>query len=175
MNRFRYACFRDPRLCPQVSCIWQNLASVLAGYGSMQGKFTLTRDTFLRYAANWRWVSKVPEWEKVADNTMRLLGPIPLGVVPDATVREVIDFCNRVKDSVVASRDLNVRWSGMFRSYDQQLQNHEEKVDNDGFMSLCSQCSSWLVRRPDWRKCFSCGKERSEQESIVLWNPPMAG
>ncbi|KAI6517537.1 hypothetical protein MCOR10_007286 [Pyricularia oryzae] len=175
MNRFQYVCFRDPRLGPQVSCIWQNLASVLAGYGSMQGRFTLTRDTFLRYATNWRWGSKVPEWDRVADNTIRLLGPIPLDEeVPDATVREVIDFCNGVKNEVVASRELNVRWSGMFRCYDAQLQYREDKVDNDGFMCQCSQCSSWLVRRPDWRRCFSCGMERSEQESIVLWNPPVA-
>ncbi|KAI9147086.1 Flavin-dependent halogenase malA [Paramyrothecium foliicola] len=176
MNCFNYLCFRDPRLGPQVSCVWQNLASVIAGYGSVQGKFVLTPETFLRYATSWRWGSLVPEYDAVARNTVELLKGIPLEEpVPDAIVREVIEFSNKMKAVALKGleeRNIQMRWGGMFRCYDNALNYVEAKTGRDTFARQCSHCASWLVLRDDWTKCYTCGKGRTEEEAAINWLHP---
>lgn len=176
MNCFNYVCFRDPRLGPQVSCMWQNLASAIAGFGSVVGKFTLTPETFLPYALRWRWGSALPEYNAVAQHTIDLLKPIPLGEpVPDATVREVIEFSNKMKPvalKILEARGANIRWGGFFSCYDHNLNYIEEKPGGDNFTRQCSHCRSWLVLRPDWTRCYTCGVERTAKEAAITWYPP---
>jgi flavin-dependent dehydrogenase len=176
MNCFNYVCFRDPRLGPQVSCMWQNLASAISGFGSVTGKFTLTPETFLPYALKWRWGSAVQEYTMVASYAINLLKPIPLGEpVPDATVREVIEFSNKMKPialKILEARGVSIRWDGFFSCYDHDLNYAEEKRFGDIFTRQCFHCGSWLVLRPDWTKCYTCGKERSAKEAAIQWYPP---
>ncbi|KAH7324218.1 hypothetical protein B0I35DRAFT_423745 [Stachybotrys elegans] len=176
MNRFNYVCFRDPRLGPQVSCMWQNLASAIAGFGSVVKKFTLTPETFLPYALRWRWGSALPEYNAVALKAIELIKDIPLDEpVPDAIVREVIDFANQMKPvakKILKDRGADIRWGGFFSCYDHDLNYIEEKTRGDNFTRLCSHCGSWLVLRPDWTKCYTCGVGRTPEEATIDWYPP---
>ena len=177
MNRFHYLCFRDPRLGPQVSFMWQNLASAIAGFGAVVGRFTLTSETFLPYALRWRWGSALPEYIAVAEKAIELIKPIPLGEpVPDATVRELIEFSNKMKSvalKILESRGANIRWGGFFSCYDHDLNYIEEKTRGDDFTRQCSRCGSWLVRRPDWKQCYTCGVERTPEDAAIDWYPPL--
>ncbi|RYP73519.1 hypothetical protein DL771_003558 [Monosporascus sp. 5C6A] len=178
MNRFNYVCFRDPRLGPQVSCVWQYFAGAMAGYDPVhiEGTFTLTPPAFLLYAKNWRWGSMVPEYNTVARKAIELIGPIPLeDPVPDVTVRELIEFSNSMKTAALESnRAKDVRWAGKLRTHDNSLNYREEKTSRDRFTRQCSHCASWLVLRSDWKKCYSCGKKRADEEAAIIWNPPLA-
>ncbi|KAI4132384.1 MAG: hypothetical protein LQ338_000732 [Usnochroma carphineum] len=176
MNAFNYVCFRDPRLGAQVSCLWQFFAGIgIPGWQLIRQDYNLNFDTYVPHSINWAWGSQVPEYDAVARKALELIAPIPLDEsVPDATVREVIDFSNRVKKAAVDSNRFNFRWDGLLRYYDICLNYSEEKTFKDKFARQCSHCASWLVLRPDWRKCYTCGKERTEEEAAVVWNPPLA-
>jgi flavin-dependent dehydrogenase len=176
MNCFNYVCFRDPRLGPQVSSMWQNLASAIGGFGSVVKNFTLTPETFLPYALRWRWGSAVEEYIAVARHAIDLIKPIPLEEpVPDAIVRDIIDFANKMKpkaQKVLADRGANIRWGGFFSCYDHDLNYLEDKTRGDTFTRKCSHCGSWLVLRPDWTLCYTCGVERTAEEAAITWYPP---
>ena len=176
MNRFHYVCFRDPRLGPQVSCLWQFLAGIgIPGWQLIRQDYNLTFETYVAHSINWAWGSMVPEHDAVARKAIELIGPIPLeGDVPDVIVREVIEFSNSVKKVAVDSNRFNFRWDGLLRYYDICLNYNEEKTSKDKFARQCSSCASWLVLRPDWKKCYSCGKERTDEEAAIAWNPPLA-
>ncbi|KAL6698583.1 hypothetical protein J3F84DRAFT_405695 [Trichoderma pleuroticola] len=175
MNRFNYVCFRDPRLGAQVSAPWQNIASALQGWGRIQGNYTLTPETFVDYAVNWCYGAMNPTYDIVARKAIEFLAPIPLkDTVPDHIVREVIEFANGVKKSTFESGCINLRWDGLFRRFDSRLNYVKEKETKDTYARPCSNCSSWFVLRPDLKKCYSCGTERSDKESNILWNPPLA-
>ncbi|KAI4264516.1 MAG: hypothetical protein L6R42_000381 [Xanthoria sp. 1 TBL-2021] len=176
MNAFNYVCFRDPRLGAQVSCLWQFFAGIgIPGWQLIRQDYNLNFDTYVPHSINWAWGAQVPEYDAVARKTLELIAPIPLDEsVPYATVREVIDFSNRVKKEAVDSNRFNFRWDGLLRYYDICLNYSEEKTFKDKFARQCSHCASWLVLRPDWRKCYTCGKERTEEEAAVVWNPPLA-
>ncbi|KAK5989590.1 Flavin-dependent halogenase malA [Cladobotryum mycophilum] len=175
MNRFNYVCFREPRLGPQVSCVWQNLASAMAAWGSVQGKYTLTPETFLPYALSWAYGSMVPEYDAVARKGIETFAPIPLeDSVPDTTVREFVEFANGMMAVALESSCSKVRWGGMMRYYDNNLAYSLENKSTDDYTRQCPGCASWIVLRPDWRKCYSCGKERTAEEAAITWNPPLA-
>ncbi|KAH8747670.1 hypothetical protein F5882DRAFT_471149 [Hyaloscypha sp. PMI_1271] len=179
MNRFNYCCFRDPRLGAQISGVWQNLASTIAGFGLMQKKstvkkFTLTPETFLPYALNWAYGSMVPEFGEVARKVIRLIAPIPLEEsIPDDIVRECIEFTDCIKAAVIDSGRCDVRFAGMFRTFDNRLNYTVEKTTKDDMAHQCSSCASWFLRHPEWKKCYSCGKKRSDAEATIIWNPPL--
>ncbi|RFU77149.1 flavin-dependent halogenase [Trichoderma arundinaceum] len=175
MNRFNYLCFRDPRLGAQISGVWQNLASALSGWGLVQSRYVLTRETFLGYALGWCWGSLNTEYAKVARKAIELLAPIPLNeTVPDAIVREVIEFSDSVKKAAIESGCAPLRWDGILRRFDSQLNYREDKATKDTFARQCTDCSSWVASNPDWKKCYSCGKERTDEETAIVWNPPLA-
>lgn len=178
MNQFNYLCFRDPRLGPQVSCVWQYFAGVIAGYDPVhiEGTFTLTTQTFLTYAKNWRWGSMVLQYDAVARKAIELLGPIPLEEpVPDIVVCELIEFSNGIKaDALNSSRVTDVRWAGKLRSHDNSLNYRAEKTGRDRFSRQCCHCASWLVLRPDWKRCYTCSKERTTEEATIVWDPPLS-
>ncbi len=176
MNRFNYVCFREPRLGPQISCLWQFFAGIgIPGWQLIRQDYNLTFQTYVPHSINWAWGSMVPEYDAVARKAIELIGPIPLeDSVPDATVRELIEFSNRIKKVAVESNRFNFRWDGLLRYYDICLNYSEEKTFKDKFARQCSHCASWLVLRPDWKKCYSCGKERTDEEAAIAWNPPLA-
>ncbi len=176
MNRFNYVCFREPRLGPQISCLWQFFAGIgIPGWQLIRQDYNLTFQTYVPHSINWAWGSMVPEYDAVARKAIELIGPIPLeDSVPDATVRELIEFSNRIKKVAVDSNRFNFRWDGLLRYYDIYLNYSEEKTFKDKFARQCSHCASWLVLRPDWKKCYSCGKERTDEEAAIAWNPPLA-
>ena len=180
MNCFNYVCFRDPRLGPQVSCLWQYLWQYVAGVGIpgwqlTRHDYTLTVETYVPQAINWARGSLGPEYVAVARKAIELIGPIPLeDSVPDAIVRELIDFSNRIKKVAVDSNRSNFRWDGLLRYYDICLNYSEEKTFKDQFVRQCSHCASWLALRADWKKCYTCGKERTNEEAAIAWNPPLA-
>lgn len=176
MNRFHYVCFRDPRLGPQVSNLWQFLAGIgIPGWQLIRQDYNLTFETYVGHSVNWAWGSMVPEHEAVARKAIELIAPIPLeDDVPDATVREVIEFSNSVKRGAVDSNRFNFRWDGLLRYYDIHLNYNEKKTFKDKFARQCSHCASWLVLRSDWKKCYSCGKARTDEEAAIAWNPPLA-
>jgi flavin-dependent dehydrogenase len=176
MNKFNYVCFREPRLGPQVSCLWQFFAGIgIPGWQLIRQDYNLNFDTYVPHSINWAWGSMVPEYDTVARKAIELIAPIPLEEsVPDATVREVIEFSNAVKRVAVDSNRFNFRWDGLLRYYDLFLNYDEKKKWKDVFSRQCKECGAWLVCRPDWRKCYSCGQERTEEEAAVTWNPPLA-
>lgn len=175
MNRFNYVCMRNPRLGQQVSCLWQ----FVAGIGTPQWQlvrqdYNLTFDTYVPHSINWAWGSMVPEYDTVARKAIELLAPIPLEEsVPEATVQELLDFSNSVKEHAVLSGRFPFRWDGLLRYYDRSLSFNADKPFKDEFAHQCTHCASWLVKRPDWRKCYTCGKERTEEEAACIWNPPL--
>jgi len=176
MNKFNYVCFRDPRLGPQVSCLWQFFAGIgIPGWQLIRQDYNLFFKTYVPHSINWAWGSQVPEYDAVARKALELLAPIPLEeTVPDATVRELIDFSNAIKKVAVDSNRFNFRWDGLLRYYDIFLNYDEKKTFKDSFARQCTGCGSWLHCRPDWRKCYSCGKKRSAEEASIVWNPPLA-
>lgn len=168
MNRFNYVCFRDPRLGPEVSCLWQFYS------GLERGGSEVTAETFVRFSTSWAWGSMKPDYETVARKSIELLASIPLeDSVPDSTVRELIEFSNRIKKAAVASDTFDFRWDGLLRYYDRNLNYSKQKTSRDKLARQCSSCGSWLVLRPDWRKCYSCGHERNAEEAIITWDPPL--
>ena len=176
MNRFHYVCFRDPRLGPQVSCLWQFFAGIgIPGWQLIRQDYNLSFETYVPHSINWAWGSQVPEYDAVARKAIELIAPIPLEAsVPDAVVHELIDFSNRIKTAAVASNRFNFRWDGLLRYYDIYLNYSEEKTTKDKFARQCKHCASWLVLRPDWKKCYTCGAKRTDEEAAVVWNPPLA-
>ena len=117
----------------------------------------------------------IPEYDAVARKAIELIAPIPLEEsIPDATVCELIDFSNRIKKTAVDSNRFNFRWDGLLRYYDLSLDYNQEKTCKDRFCRQCSHCASWMALRPDWKKCYSCGAERSDEEAAITWNPPLA-
>lgn len=175
MNRFNYVCFRDPRLAVQVSCLWQFLAGIgIPGWQLIRQNLSLTFENYVPHSINWAWGSMVPEYVAVASKAIELLAPIPLeDTVPDATVRELIDFSNVIKKAAVDSNRFNHRWDGLLRYYDIHLNYNEEKDFKDNLTRKCSGCGVWQPRRPDWRKCSACGEGRTAEEAAVIWNPPL--
>ena len=178
MNRFHYVCFREPRFGPQVSCLWQFFAGIgIPGWQLIRHDYSLTFETYVPHSINWAWGSMVPEYDAVAREAIELIGPIALeDFVPDAitTVRELIEFSNSTKKTAADSNRFNFRWDGLLRYYDICLNYSEEKTFKDKFARQCSKCASWLVLRPDWKMCYSCGKERTNEETTITWNPPLA-
>jgi flavin-dependent dehydrogenase len=177
MNRFNYECFRDPRLGPQVSCLWQFAAGIgTPGWQLIRQNYNLDLESYVPHSVNWAWGAMVEEYELVAREALRLLTPIPLEErVPEATVRELLKFSNSVKKVAVDADRFNFRWDGLLRHYDLMLNYSEEKTSKDVFIRQCKnpQCASWLALEPKWRKCYSCGMERSEEEATIVWNPPI--
>lgn len=179
MNRFNYCCFRDPRLGAQISGVWQNLASTIAGFGLMQKKstvkkFTLTSETFVPYALNWAYGSMVPEFGEVTRKVIELIAPIPLEEsIPDDIVRQCIEFTDNIKAGIIGTGRCDVRFAGMFRTFDNSLNYLVEKTTKDDMAHQCSSCSSWFLRHPEWKKCYSCGSERTDAEATIIWNPPL--
>ncbi|KAL8728492.1 MAG: hypothetical protein Q9181_005326 [Wetmoreana brouardii] len=158
MNRFNYVCFRDPRL----------------GWQLIRSNLNLTFETYVPHSINWAWGSMVPEYVEVSRKAIELLAPIPLeDTVPDATVRELIEFSNSIKKEAVASNRFNFRWDGLLRYYDINLNYIEEKDFRDLLSRKCTGCGAWLALRPDWKKCYACGKERTDEEAAIVWNPPL--
>ncbi|KAL8935836.1 MAG: hypothetical protein Q9216_005236 [Gyalolechia sp. 2 TL-2023] len=176
MNKFNYCCFREPRLGPQVSLIWQALIGVgTPGWQLIRQDYNLTIDNYVRYSINWAWGTWVPEYDAVAKKAIELIAPIPLEEpIPDSVVREVIDYSNKLKKQAVDSNKFNFRWDGLLRYYDLYLNYDEKKTTKDKFVRQCTHCSSWLALRPDWKKCYSCGKQRTDEEASIVWNPPLA-
>ncbi|KAL8840438.1 MAG: hypothetical protein Q9170_001314 [Blastenia crenularia] len=176
MNRFNYCCFRDPRLGAEVSALWQYMGGVgTPGWQLIRQNYNLTFENYKDHSINWAWGCMIPEYDAVAKKTIELIAPIPLDeVVPDATVREVIDFSNKVKKEAVDSNRFNFRWDGLLRYYDIFLNYDKKKTSKDKFARQCKKCSSWLVLRPDWTKCYTCGNERTREEGIITWDPPLA-
>ena len=176
MNKFNYVCFRDPRLGPQVSCLWQFFAGIgIPGWQLIRQDYNLSFKTYVDHSVNWAWGSMVPEYDAVARKAIDLIAPIPLeDAVPNSVVGEVIDYSNTIKKYAVDSNRFNFRWDGLLRYYDLSLNYNEEKTFKDKFVRQCKGCAAWVHCRPDWRKCYSCGKERSEEEASIVWNPPLA-
>ena len=176
MNRFHYVCFRDPRLGPQVSCLWQFFAGIgIPGWQLIRQDYNLSFETYVAHSVNWAWGSMVPEYEAVARKAIELLAPIPLrDTVPDATVQELIGFSDGIKKAAVDSNRFNFRWDGLLRYYDLFLNYSEGKTRKDKFARQCGACGSWLVLRGDWKKCYSCGEERTDEEAAIVWDPPLA-
>ncbi|TVY83919.1 Flavin-dependent halogenase armH4 [Lachnellula suecica] len=178
MNRFNYDCFRDPRLGPQVSCMWQ-FASGLAvpDWQLIKQNFNLSFETYTPHSTHWAWGAMVEEYELVAREAIKLLTHIPLEArVPDAIVDELIEFSNGVKKCAVDSGRFRFRWDGLLRHYDNMLNYSEEKTNKDKLISQCKnpECASWLALESTWRKCYSCGMERSEEDATIIWNPPLS-
>ena len=177
MNRFHYECFRDPRLGPQVSCLWQFVAGIgTPGWQLIRQNYNLTFETFVPHIINWAWGSMVEEYGLVANEAIKLLAPIPLEEdLSDAVVHELIEISNRIKKAAVESDRFNFRWNGLFRHYDILLNYSEEKTYKDQFVRQCKnpECASWLALTPKWKKCYSCGTERSEEDAAIVWNPPL--
>ncbi|KAI4182039.1 MAG: hypothetical protein L6R41_006246 [Letrouitia leprolyta] len=176
MNKFNYCCFREPRLGPQVSLIWQALIGVgTPGWQLIRQDYNLTIENYVRYSINWAWGTWVPEYDAVAKKAIELLEPIPLEEsIPENVVLEIIDYSNKLKKQAVDSNKFNFRWDGLLRYYDLYLNYDKNKTTKDRFVRQCTNCSSWLALRPDWRKCYSCGKPRTEEEASIVWNPPLA-
>ncbi|KAI4169806.1 MAG: hypothetical protein LQ343_005455 [Gyalolechia ehrenbergii] len=176
MNKFNYCCFREPRLGPQVSLIWQALIGVgTPGWQLIRQDYNLTIDNYVRYSINWAWGTWVPEYDAVAKKTIELMAPIPLEEpIPDAVVTEIIAYSNKLKKQAVDSNRFNFRWDGLLRYYDLYLNYDEKKTTKDRFVRQCTHCASWLALRPDWKKCYSCGKQRTEEEASIVWDPPLA-
>ncbi|KAI9708956.1 MAG: hypothetical protein M1820_003650 [Bogoriella megaspora] len=177
-NHFMYECFREPRLGPQVSCLWLFAASIgIPGWQLIRQSYNLNFKTYVPHSINWAWGAFVPEYEVVAEKALELLAPVPLDQsIPDATVKELINFSNNIKKAAVESDRFNFRWDGLLRHYDLMLNYSEAKITKDRLIRQCRnpECASWLHLRPDWRKCYSCGMERSEQDATIVWNPPLA-
>ena len=175
MNRFNYLCFRDKRLGAQVSCVWQYLAGSLSVPSELQGTFTLNQDNFIQYALNWRWGSKVPEYETMTKKVIEVLGSIPLDEpVPEEKVLEIIEFSNTLKRKVIDSgRIHNIRFAGKLRTFDQKLNYQEDKKSRDFFTRQCVSCRAWGVLRSDWTKCPTCGNIRTPEEGAIIRNPPL--
>ena len=176
MNRFHYVCFRDPRLGAQVSCLWQFFAGIgIPGWQLIRQDYNLSFETYVAHSVNWVWGSMVPEYDAVARKAIELIAPIPLqDTVPDATVQELISFSNEIKKAAVESNRFNFRWDGLLRYYDLFLNYSEGKTRKDQFARQCGACGSWLVLRGDWKKCHSCGEERTDEEAAIVWDPPLA-
>jgi flavin-dependent dehydrogenase len=176
MNKFNYVCFRDPRLGPQVSCMWQFFSGIgIPGWQLIRQDYNLNWKTYVPHNINWAWGSQVPEYDSVATKAIELIGDIPLDEpVPDAVVQELLDFSNKVKKEAVASNKFNFRWDGLLRYYDIFMNYDENKTTKDTFARQCKECGSWIHCRPDWRKCYSCGQERTEEEATITWNPPLS-
>ena len=176
MNQFHYLCFRDRRLGPQVSCLWQFLAGIgIPGWQLIRQDYNLNFETYVPHSINWAWGSMTPEYGTVARKAIELIAPIPLEeTMPDATVRALIDFSNGIKQVAVESNRFNFRWDGLLRYYDISLNYTEDKIWKDRFARKCSHCASYLVLRPDWKKCYSCGMGRTDAEAAIVWNPPLA-
>ena len=175
MNAFNYVCFRDPRLGAQVSCLWQFFAGIgIPGWQLIRQEYNLNFETYVPHSINWCWGSQVPEYDAVARKALELIAPIPLDeTVPESTVQEVLDFSNKIKAEAVDSNRFNFRWDGLLRYHDIHLNYSEEKTTKDKFARQCTNCASWLVLRPDWKKCYTCGHERTEEEATITWNPPL--
>lgn len=175
MNRFNYVCFRDPRLGPQVSCLWQFFAGIgIPDWQLIRQDYNLNMDTYVSHSINWAWGSMTPEYDSVARRAIELLAPIPLEEsIPDAVVREVIELSNAVKRVAVDSGRFNFRWDGLLRYYDIYLNYHPDQPFKDTFSRQCRECGTWLHCRPDWRRCYGCGETRSEEDAAITWNPPL--
>jgi flavin-dependent dehydrogenase len=176
MNKFLYLGHRDTRLGPQVSCLWQFFAGVgIPGWQLIRENYHLTFDTFVDYSNHWLWGCQVPEYEVVAKKTVELLENIPIEeTIPDALVREIIDFSDALKKKCVNGDSFNFRWNGLLRHFDIFLNYDENDTAKDEFCKQCKRCGAWLTCRTDWRKCHSCGQERTLEEASIDWNPPLA-
>ncbi|KAL1915193.1 uncharacterized protein VTP21DRAFT_7469 [Calcarisporiella thermophila] len=174
MNKFNYVCFRHPELGPQVSTLWQFLAGIgIPGWQLIRQDYNLTFATYVDHSKNWAWGSQVPEYVTVAKKAIELLdGPL-YDPVPIETVNELIEFSNAVKREAVASNRFNFRWNGLLRYYDLELNYLPEKTWKDRFSRMCEHCGSWVASRPDWRKCYTCGKMRKIENCQVEWNPKL--
>lgn len=177
MNKFNYVCFRDPRLGPQVSCLWQFFAGIgIPGWQLIRQDYNLSFKTYVDHSINWAWGSMVPQYDAVAKKAIELIAPIPLEEkVPDQIVIQLIEFSNKIKVEAVQSNTFNFRWDGLLRYYDLFLNYDEEKfAQKDTFARQCDSCGSWVHCRQDWRKCYSCGHLRTEAQASITWNPPLA-
>ncbi|KAJ5738575.1 hypothetical protein N7493_001730 [Penicillium malachiteum] len=173
MNKFNYVCFRDPRLGPQVSCLWQLLAGIgIPDWQLIRQEYNLNMKTYVPHSINWAWGSMTPEYDSVARRTLDLLAPIPLEeIIPDNIVREVMELSNSAKTVAVGSNRFNIRWDGLLRYYDVYLNYRPDEPFKDTFSRQCGKCGTWVHCRPDWRLCYSCGEARSEEDAAIIWNP----
>ncbi|KAJ5170048.1 uncharacterized protein N7500_002831 [Penicillium coprophilum] len=176
MNRLSYVCFRNPQLGPQVSGLWQYLAGVgIPDWQLPKHKYSLDFGSYVPHSINWAWGSMVPEYQAVARKAIELISPIPLKEpVPEAIVREVIDFSNNIKRAAIDSNRFRYRWEGLLRYYDQSLNYRPEKTWKDNFSTQCKGCGAWVACHPSWRKCYACGKARTLEEALPVFNPPLS-
>ena len=113
----------------------------------------------------------------MAQRALELLSPIPLEQpLPDATVRELIQFSENVRNVAMQTSRFNFRRDGLLRRHGLMLDYSDQKTTKDVLIRQCKnpECASWLHLRPDWRNCYSCGMERSEEEESIVWTPPLA-
>ena len=171
MNRFQYVCFRHPRLGPEVSCLWQFFA------GLEHRLPQVTHDTIVGLLKIWAWGTMIPEYETVAQKAIELLSPIPLDEqVPDATVCELIEYSNRIKKAALELEHFHtdVRWDGLLRYYDRNLNYSKENTTRDQYASQCPKCGAWIAKHPHWLRCHACGQERTAEEAALIYNPPLS-
>lgn len=175
MNKFNYCCFRSPRLGPELGNIWTFFVGLgVPGWQPIRTGYATTYDTYVDYSTNWVWGAMLPEFDAVAKKTIELLAPIPLeDPVPESVVNEAIEFGNNIKKAAVESHRYNFRWDGVLRYYDGDANYDINKTGKDRYVRQCKKCASWLLLRPDWRKCVTCGEERTAEEAAIVWEPAL--
>ena len=151
--------------------MWQHLAGVgIPGWQLIRQAYRLTWDTYVGHSINWLWGAQVPEYEAVAKKAIELLdGPID-DVPSEAVIDELIAFSDKIKDEAVASNNFNFRWDGLLRYFDIFMRYDTEKKENvekDTFANQCKACGSWISLRADWRKCYTCGVIRPQEDCDV--------
>jgi hypothetical protein len=173
MNRFQYVSFRAPILGTRLSALWQFFAGIEVGFPK------LTVETYASNSIKWAWGSMLPEYETVARKVIETIAPIPLEEsVPDATVRELIEFSDGILraafDSAPTDSDrFGFRWDSFLRYYDRSLNYSEEFSPGDHYCRQCPGCGSWFALHPGWRKCYTCGHKRTAEESAIIYNPAL--
>ncbi|KAF9504805.1 hypothetical protein BS47DRAFT_1374354 [Hydnum rufescens UP504] len=170
MNIFNYNCFRVPILAARVSLMWQfTVAIAPPGYTLGHIGYVLPLKKYTEYNLNW-----VPEYVKVSRYALSKLEPIPLSERPsDEVVEDIIRFSEEVRMKAMAENRFPTRWNGLFRNFDRQLNYDEVKNElQDVFTNVCSNCGTWAAVRGDWRKCYTCGVIRPQEECDITWNPP---
>ncbi|KAF9503978.1 hypothetical protein BS47DRAFT_1374437 [Hydnum rufescens UP504] len=176
MNIFNYNCFRVPILAARVSLMWQfTVAIAPPGYTLGHIGYVLPLKKYTEYNLNWVWGSQVPEYVKVSRYALSKLEPIPLSERPsDEVVEDIIRFSEEVRIKAMAENRFPTRWNGLFRNFDRQLNYDEVKNElQDVFTNVCSNCGTWAAVRGDWRKCYTCGVIRPQEECDITWNPPL--
>lgn len=176
MNRFLYSCFRDPRLGERVAVPWQYYAGATVGYDPvhLQGTFTLDLKQMSQYARNWIWGAQLPEYDALAQETIRITSPYPLSQrLPEEVVQQVLTLSEKLMaESYARNPAKGIRWAGKIKTHDATMRYVEGKDGFDHFSNRCAECKCWTIRREDWTLCHNCGKERVPEDNVIIWDPP---